>query len=88
MEIWRSPALHARMVSCNLAQLYTAPDVSTVESRVYTPNVSLRANSQMQNRLNSGYSGVRSPTLSNLPSMQSSGAGRIGLGVGDFVAKQ
>lgn len=77
-------ALLCTLGYCNStwAQLYTAPNVSSVESRIYTPNVALRANSQLQNRLDAGYSGVRPPALANLPSMQSSGASRIGLGLG------
>lgn len=64
------------------AQLYTAPNVNSVESFITTPTISNFTRSQSMQRLQSGYSGVRTPLKSTLPYMQSSGGARLGLGLG------
>ena len=77
---WSSIAvLLAALASCNSAsaQLYSAPDVGTVQNRYGAPNVATRMSGLQQSIRNSGFGGGNSPA--NMPSM--SGGARIGLGV-------
>jgi hypothetical protein len=64
------------------AQLYTAPNISNLQGLYTTPRtVSNLVRTQAQSRLDTGFAGVRNPSLAPLPSMPSSMAGpRIGLG--------
>jgi hypothetical protein len=63
-----------------LAQLYNAPNVNSVQSRIVTPNVNFQTNNLQQQQLNSGYSGVRNPSLA-APMPYSGGGSRINFGV-------
>jgi hypothetical protein len=59
------------------AQLYSAPDVGTVQNRYGAPNIATRMSGLSQAIRGSGFGGGNAP--SNMPSM--SGGARIGLGV-------
>jgi hypothetical protein len=61
------------------AQLYTSPNIDNLQALITTPRtVNNFTKTQALARINSGYAGVRNPSLSPLPSMQTP---RLGLGV-------
>lgn len=62
------------------AQLYNAPNVNSVQSRIVTPTVNYQTTNLLQQRLNSGYGDVRNPSLAT-PLPYSTGGSRINFGV-------
>lgn len=63
------------------AQLYTAPNANATKNLIQTPSVNLMANQVRQTQLNSGFAGVRNPSLSYLPGVSQYQSGpRINFG--------